>query len=134
MTSIHILGICIRQEAGFCCVKYSVCDKTGSFSLATFPAEMAMSDQLCTLDYIAIPGSSESCTKHANNLHTRYCGAFLSTIKEGANHIDICDCTEPFMVDIFTDARTDGYVDEETEEELLVASRGLCLQFLQLPC
>ena len=123
-------SICIRQEAGFCCVKYSVCEKTGSFSLATLPAELANADQLCTLDYIAIPGSSESCSKHTTNLHTRYCGAFLSPIFEGVNHLDICDCTEPFVVDIYTD----NMADAATPEEILVPSRGLCLQFIQIPC
>ena len=125
-------SICIRQEAGFCCVQYSVCDSddAASFSLSTNPVDMAMQDQACTLDYIAIPGSSESCSKATPNLHTRYCGGFLSPTKEGINHLQICDCTEPFIVDIKTDAKA----DYEVAEEMLVQSRGVCLQFVQLPC
>ena len=82
------------------------------------------------IPFSAIPGSSESCSKATSNLHTRYCGAFLSPTKEGLNHLSICDCTEPFMVDI----RTDGVADYEVAEEMLVQSRGVCLQFIQLPC
>eukprot|EP00093_Oithona_nana_P013825 13825.XXX_144505_146013_1 [CDS] Oithona nana genome sequencing. len=93
-------SICIRQEAGFCCVQYSTCIETGSFTLSTNPVDMALQDEACTLDYI------------------------------GLNHLPICDCTEPFIVDI----RTDVVADYEVAEEMLVQSRGVCLQFIQLPC
>ena len=45
-------SICIRQEAGFCCVQYSTCIETGSFSLSTNPVDLALQDEACTLDYI----------------------------------------------------------------------------------
>ena len=45
-------SICIRQEAGFCCVQYSTCIETGSFTLSTNPVDMALQDEACTLDYI----------------------------------------------------------------------------------
>merc|ERR1711936_1193815 len=34
--------ICIRQEAGFCCIDYSVCDQTAAFSLSTPSMQIAM--------------------------------------------------------------------------------------------
>ncbi len=68
-------SICVRQEEGFCCVLYSVCqdqmaplggaatDATSGFSFDTTPAaKMALTDDACnslmnTVDYIAIPES-----------------------------------------------------------------------------
>ncbi len=51
-------SVCIRQEAGFCCVLYTPCADANSFSLALdgAGAVAAGTDSLCSLDYIAIPG------------------------------------------------------------------------------
>ena len=48
-------SICIRAEAGFCCVQYTVCqDVDNPFSLDT-TMTMAMVDDAClTVDYVGI--------------------------------------------------------------------------------
>ena len=52
--------MCIRPEAGFCCVQYMVCSDPDSFSLNSMAAagtpDAAAQDSSCTLDYIDIPG------------------------------------------------------------------------------
>ena len=58
-------NVCIRPEAGFCCVQYQVCSDPGSFSLELnkAPADPTMpdpgkQDADCKLDYIEIAGIS----------------------------------------------------------------------------
>ena len=49
-------SICVRQEEGFCCVEYQICQGT-SFALGGSTMEMGMYDNLCTpdsQDYITI--------------------------------------------------------------------------------
>ncbi len=55
--------ICIRPEAGFCCVQYSVCaDQAAANAMSLDPAlTTAMTDNAClTVDHVSIP---ESCKK-----------------------------------------------------------------------
>ncbi|TRY80436.1 hypothetical protein TCAL_04732 [Tigriopus californicus] len=90
-------SICIRQEAGFCCIEYSLCPDVNSFSLDTNGANMkAKIDTSCSVDHIVIE-----------------------------------DCTAPFIVDIFTDEDVDAG-DQATANP--VQSRGLCLEYMQIPC
>ena len=51
--------MCIRQEAGFCCVEYTPCEDMGSMSISPYNAgavDVAGVDTDCSLDYIAIEG------------------------------------------------------------------------------
>ena len=59
-------NVCIRPEAGFCCVQYQVCSDPGSFSLELnkAPADPTMpdpgkQDADCKLDYIEIAGINQ---------------------------------------------------------------------------
>ena len=50
-------AICIRQEAGYCCIEYSLCSDDNSWSLFnTAIAIGARQDDLCTGDYLGIDG------------------------------------------------------------------------------
>jgi len=60
---------CIRQQSGYCCVTYQVCNdfNADGFSLdsrvslsAAAPDFKAFFNTQCTLDYVAIPG----CLQH----------------------------------------------------------------------
>ena len=46
-----------------CCVQYTPCTDSGSFSLDTMGGGnmMAATDAMCTLDYIGIPGKVMLC-------------------------------------------------------------------------
>ena len=70
-TVVHIsfssYNVCIRPEAGFCCVQYQVCSDPGSFTIAAGATEIAdplvfkaAQDTSCTSDYIDIAGKLES--------------------------------------------------------------------------
>ena len=69
-TVVHIsfssYNVCIRPEAGFCCVQYQVCSDPGSFTIAAGATEIAdplvfkaAQDTSCTSDYIDIAGKLE---------------------------------------------------------------------------
>jgi hypothetical protein len=48
---------CVRQEAGFCCIEYTVCDATAdSFSLDNLATDISEAGATCNEDYIAIEG------------------------------------------------------------------------------
>ena len=54
-------SVCVRQEEGFCCVEYQICQGT-TFALGGTTMEMGMYDNLCPVadsqDYITIPSNS----------------------------------------------------------------------------
>merc|ERR1712223_693311 len=138
--------ICIRQEAGFCCVDYSVCDQASAFSLSTPSVATDLATMgvgatgvACTGDHISIEGSSEICG--APVTFNKYCGDFLSSREmvpsmaapdvAGTNNI-ICDCSTPFVVGITTNAAAAG--EDQMMAMDLPQSRGLCLEYRQKPC
>ena len=70
-TVVHIsfssYNVCIRPEAGFCCVQYQVCSDPGSFTIAAGIIDAsdplnfkAAQDTSCTSDYIDIAGELQS--------------------------------------------------------------------------
>jgi len=137
-------NICIRQEMGFCCIEYSVCDQAGAFSLSvpTIAADIAaamakgVTGKGCAKgkDFISIDGSSEVCGSPVTfNL---YCGdVFSSKTAVAAVDNTICDCSQPFGVGIFTNdvaAEDDGKNDGTSAD--LQQSRGVCLDYRQIPC
>jgi len=131
---------CIRQECGYCCVQYQVCTDTDSWSLdqgVGFVNAVPMHatvDTLCTIDFIAIPESSRGCSGSMNGVsfNNRYCGPLLGATKTATASIPICDCTPPFVVDVFTDGLDDSGMSTGTGNTAL--SRGACLTWQQLPC
>jgi len=131
---------CIRQEMGFCCVEYSVCSDPNSFSLFSMAAAdlsdaKALVESSCSLDWIEIEASSESCSLLRTN--NRYCGNYLADTELSMANAKICDCTPPFYVGVRTnagnyDSDADGVPDETAIA--LVANRGVCLNYFQVPC
>jgi len=133
-------NVCIRPEAGFCCIQYQVCSDDNSYSLSsgnladpTMP--MAKQETDCTLDYIDIAGSSGSCTQGSQNgnaLTNKYCGASLNPLLDALANVPICDCTAPFSVGIVTDAAADDVAAANMNN--VAPSRGVCLEWTQIPC
>ena len=78
MISIYFSqNICIRQESGYCCVRYNLCADTYSFAVATGPPGTASSTQsgsLCTTDYVSISGVSGNCEGSNVPLSNKICG------------------------------------------------------------
>jgi len=123
-------GICIRQEDGYCCIQYTLCSDTNSFSLGA-PAATATQDTNCALDWVGIAGVSATCVHGtAAQTHSKLCGAKFSTAT--ANTLDttsVCDCTAPFIVNIVTDQALDTVAATAA-----LPSRGVCLEYQQIPC
>jgi len=122
-------NMCIRREAGFCCVKYGLCTDADSFSLESVKDMVAMQvgndDELCLTDYLRIEGSSSTCG--LGDATNRYCGHKLADTKESKANVDICDCTAPFSVGVVTDNMPEA-------ASAMVANRGFCLNYVQIPC
>ena len=58
---ISSYAICIRQEAGYCCIEYSLCSDDNSWSISNSGAG-ALQDEMCTEDYVEIEGKFCICT------------------------------------------------------------------------
>ena len=58
-------NVCLRQEKGFCCVKYQVCDDPSSFSfdiIKDMAADfVSAEDELCLKDFVTIEASTSNC-------------------------------------------------------------------------
>merc|ERR1711953_628549 len=149
--SIHLkdqqYSHCIRQECGYCCIQYQVCSDASSWSIDQ--GETAMTgttatanvvpgiDTWCSHDYIGIPESNRGCSDSQNGLsfNSRYCGNLLGAATGGLSNIPVCDCTPPFVLDVFTDTLSD--VDQSVGDNTKQnggTSRGACLTWQQLPC
>lgn len=144
--------ICLRQELGFCCTKYQVCDgEAGGFSIdltVDGTTGFGLTEELCTSDYILIPSSSTSGNLNLNT--NRYCGEKLNgaAIAQAENafvtgkkktglakqqllkpNYNFTDCTAPFTVTLVTDDAADAAVPTD-----LAMTQGLCLEYMQVPC
>ena len=53
---LYSYGVCIRNEANYCCIQYSLCSDANSFTLDNTQATQAKQDEACSLDYIEIGG------------------------------------------------------------------------------
>ncbi len=121
--------ICVRQEAGFCCVLYSVCADTEQlallngvaspgFSFDTFPIT-SMQDDACvsanpvdnSIDFVSIPESAGTCNPTgaaSAAIQSRYCGIFLNAVPGLTKNAAVCDCTAPFVVEVDFNGVTDA--------------------------
>ncbi|XP_059097393.1 uncharacterized protein LOC131891762 [Tigriopus californicus] len=123
--------ICIRQEPGFCCIEYSVCPDPFSFTLDI--DDKSDFDTKCQSDdYIFIDGGQGFCANGnvPSAAPNKFCGNMLNPFNSGPN-VPLCDCTAPFQVGIFTD---DDVKEEGTENPNEKRSRGVCLNYRQVPC
>ena len=49
-------AICVRRQAGHCCIEYSLCSDASSWTLDNLDATKAKQDDLCTSDWVGIDG------------------------------------------------------------------------------
>jgi len=123
-------AVCIRREAGYCCVQYQVCADPNSFTIDSLVANvMAKVDTDCTEDYIGIETSTTGCQSGGATFTSKYCGRILNSFSTGAENVPICDCTFPFEVNVKTDS-----TPEEDPPTVPDSARGVCLEYTQLPC
>ena len=69
-------NICIRQEQGACCIKYSLCEDTYSFAIMNLEQSVATGANqgtYCDADHIEITGLKKECGG-SNQGADRICG------------------------------------------------------------
>ena len=125
-------SICVRPEMGYCCVQYSVCSDTNSWTIHEDDGtaiSAGKTDTDCSLDFISIAGASGVCTPGANVLRSKFCGTFINPVTAGAKNEPVCDCNAPFTVGVHTDNTADTAM-----AAMLSTNRGVCLEYNQIPC
>lgn len=135
----HKYAVCFRREVDFCCMRFQVCaEEPDGFSLSTGDGDgttpvASRTEEECTNDYIGIPESSSTCMTSGGSgpFTTKYCGGVLNDGKTLTENAPICVCSEPIMVHINTDNADDSGVMAGANTAV---SKGLCLDFEQLPC
>jgi hypothetical protein len=87
----QVYSVCIRPEAGFCCINYMVCANE-PMGMTLDPIQMAGTDDSClTVDYISIPESSTVCDQTAGTgINSRYCGLALNPTMGAMVNTNIC--------------------------------------------
>jgi len=125
-------SVCIRQEAGFCCNKYSVCTDANSFTLFINDPAAAVADSSCTNDFLLIEGASEICNSAATN--SRFCGGAFASEPDQAENQVLCQCQTPFIVGVRTDGVLDAMAMANNDPDAANLSHGVCLNYRQVPC
>jgi len=125
-------NICIRQEAGSCCIKYSLCSDTYTFAIQNVAAiaSGAYSGSYCTIDFLEITHLKAECHGTHQGVN-RVCGhAFNVQLGNTINASSLCDCTAPFIVQFTTNALAQDTKATATDQP----QRGFCLQYQQVAC
>ena len=91
LTLIFSYNICVRKEAGYCCIQYSACSDTGSWSISQI-ASTAATDTVCTADYVTITGASAACgpTTQAVQPVQKICGGIFSGVDTQTINAPVC--------------------------------------------
>ena len=111
-------NICIRQEEGYCCIRYTLCGDDRSWSLDNKDAAKSEVGTQCSFDYLDISGASLTCTTASGTPAVeRICGGILATVPDmTVNAESFCDCTAPFQIRVKTDATNDGTAPTATTQ------------------
>lgn len=122
-------GICIRQEAGFCCVQYTLCGDSNSWTIDGVAPAGGETGSECTTDYLAISGLSVGQCD-TNILTGRLCGTAFNSVDGNAIAASyVCDCNAPFNIQFVTDAAAIA-----PAAAIGPTQRGFCLQYQQIGC
>lgn len=73
-------NVCIRQEAGFCCIEYNTCSDPNSFAIHNDDADSLIATY-CTEDYLEISGVMQSCQAPNVVLYDKLCGGKFAAVE-----------------------------------------------------
>jgi len=101
---------CIKQEAGYCCIQYTVISyhmgggaADGVSTCANGVANRCSGATLCTSDFIIIPQGGFSTTSPAGNInYDRFCGFFLNAGGFPEVNQPVISCKCPFELSHIT--------------------------------
>jgi len=121
-------NICIRKNAGYRCIEYSVCESTGFAVSSGVDGMKAKSGTSCSLDYVEIVGGSATCDSNVYN--NRFCGEVLSftfdsVVTLAAAPVIVCDCLAPFTVSFNTNAAG-------VDTDATTVQGGFCFEYKQV--
>jgi hypothetical protein len=122
-------NICIRKNAGYSCITYTVCDATG-FSVSNGGGgAKSMTGSDCTADYLEIVGATVS--RNGNTIINRFCGEVLGFSVEGAITTAaapqiVYDCIPPYTLSFNTDSHAAEAIDPTSVQG------GFCLEYNQI--
>ena len=91
---IFSYNICVRKEAGYCCIQYSVCSDTGSWTISQILAAGSLAtDTICAADYVSIAGASAACpssTPQVIQPVQKICGGIFSGVDTSTVNAPVC--------------------------------------------
>ena len=91
---IFSYNICVRKEAGYCCIQYSVCSDTGSWTISQILAAGSLAtDTICAADYVTIAGASAACpgaTPQVVQPVQKICGGIFSGVDTQTVNAPVC--------------------------------------------
>ena len=76
-------NICIRQAAGFSCVRYTPCSDTNSFTLSSTIIDDGMLGTTCSLDFIEVAGAMACGVPGVFGTPQKLCGLAFNPIEAG---------------------------------------------------
>ena len=82
---IYSYSICVRKEAGYCCIQYSPCSDTGSWTINQIKAAGSLETETtnCAADYVTINGAAAACpntTPQVIQPINQVCGGIFSGV------------------------------------------------------
>jgi len=122
-------NICIRQEAGMCCIQYSPCSDSNSWAFDNKVDDDTKIGTNCSQDYIEISGVLGQCNSQSEAfLLDKICGEIFGIVDTNAIAAQlVCDCTAPFAVQFITNTIGADTPGGQTQ-------RGFCLEYKQVAC
>merc|ERR1739848_862846 len=120
-------NICIRQDAGFNCIRYTPCSDTDSFAISAAIVSVGQLGTTCAMDWIETAGGFGCGMPNLVGPAQKLCGVAFNPIETGKTVAEsagtaLCDCSAPFSVGVHTDAGG-------TAEAAAGNNRGVCLEY-----
>lgn len=118
---------CIRQEAGYCCIEYTVISYavTGTQTCAAAATRCA-SASTCTMEYIIIPNVINDGSIAELN-YDRFCGKNLNPVGFPANNLPVRTCECPFEISYVTGITAKAGTSTTSTED------GFSIKYRQIP-
>jgi len=114
---------CIRPEAGYCCIEYTVISwAIGPTTCANAAANRCSGASTCSIDYLLIPGVINDSQKN----YDRFCGVNANPVGFPASNLPLKTCQCPFEIGVVTHVTSLNGPAASTED-------GFSIKYRQIP-